>query len=177
VFNYTIPQDVIEEPIAGLQIGYNPTVGRVILRFRKQSDAKGYVCEVDASGPTPIISEPVLIFDSATGIDFYADIPYNSSTGQNILTHVGSNYPGGVVYQPEVRNLTQENFIGFSDGAYANNTTATVQLDGAIDDAQTGLTPGQKYYVQHDGTLSTTADLIPVEAGTALSTTSILTKG
>ena len=51
-------------------------------------------------------------------------------------------------------NLTSENFIGISDGSYTNGQTATVQLIGSVDDAQSGLTPGQKYYVQNDGTLT-----------------------
>jgi len=71
-------------------------------------------------------------------------------------------------------NLTSENFIGFSDAAYTNGQNAKVQLVGSIDDAQTGLTTGAKYFVLADGSLSTTADILNVEAGTALSSTQIL---
>jgi len=42
---------------------------------------------------------------------------------------------------------------------------------------QTGLTAGEKYYVQNDGSLSTTPDTPSVEAGTAISSTEILVKG
>jgi len=42
---------------------------------------------------------------------------------------------------------------------------------------QQSLTTGQKYYVQSDGTLSTTAGDPTVEAGTAISPTKILVKG
>ena len=73
-------------------------------------------------------------------------------------------------------NLTAENFIGISDGAYSNGQTATVQLIGSVDDAQSSLTPGQKYYVQNDGTLSTTADSPSVLAGTAIASTKLLIK-
>ena len=40
---------------------------------------------------------------------------------------------------------------------------------GAVDDAQSSLTPGQAYYVQNDGTLSTSADSPSVFAGTVFS--------
>ena len=73
-------------------------------------------------------------------------------------------------------NLTSENFIGISNGAYTNGQTATIQLIGSVDDAQSGLTPGQKYYVQGDGTLSETADDPSVFAGTAVSSTSLVVK-
>jgi hypothetical protein len=72
--------------------------------------------------------------------------------------------------------LTSENFIGISDGAYSNSQSATIQLAGSVDDAQSGLTPGSKYYVQGDGTLSTTADSPSVFAGTAVATTKLIVK-
>ena len=73
-------------------------------------------------------------------------------------------------------NLTSENFIGISDGAYSNSQSATIQLAGSVDDAQSGLTPGSKYYVQNNGTLSTTADSPSVFAGTAVATTKLIVK-
>ena len=72
--------------------------------------------------------------------------------------------------------LTSENYIGISDGAYSNGQTATIQLIGSVDDAQSSLTPGQKYYVQGDGTLSETADSPSVLAGTAVAATKLLIK-
>jgi hypothetical protein len=51
------------------------------------------------------------------------------------------------------------------------NSTCTVDRN------QTGLTAGQTYYVQTDGTLGTTAGDPSVVAGTAISTTSIIVKG
>jgi hypothetical protein len=75
--------------------------------------------------------------------------------------------------------LTTENYIGISNGAYANGATATIQTVGSTDDAQSGLTPGQSYFVQDDGTLGTSADpdVGSVFAGTALSATKLIIKG
>jgi hypothetical protein len=44
----------------------------------------------------------------------------------------------------------------------------------AIDDAQSGLTPGSIYYLAANGTLSTTPDTDSVLAGTAISATKLL---
>ena len=74
-------------------------------------------------------------------------------------------------------NLTSENYIGISDGAYTNGQTATIQIIGAVDDAQSSLTPGQSYYVQTDGTLSTIADSPSVFAGTAIAATKLIVRG
>ena len=77
---------------------------------------------------------------------------------------------------PITTNLTADNFVGISSGAYSNGQTATIQVVGSADDAQSGLTAGTKYYVQQDGTLSSTADTPSVEAGVALSSTKLLIK-
>jgi len=75
--------------------------------------------------------------------------------------------------------LTTENYIGISNGAYSNGATATVQIVGSVDDAQSGLTPGQSYFVQDDGSLGLTADATvgSVFAGTAVSATKLIVKG
>ena len=73
--------------------------------------------------------------------------------------------------------MTASNYLGISDAAYANAATATLQVVGSVDDAQSGLTAGQTYYVQKDGSLSTTADSPSVIAGTAVSATEIIVKG
>ena len=71
-------------------------------------------------------------------------------------------------------NLTSENYIGISNGAYTNGQTATIQIAGSVDDAQSGLTPGQQYYVQVDGTLGESGSVF---AGTAVSASKIIVKG
>ena len=74
-------------------------------------------------------------------------------------------------------NLTAKNYIGISDAAYADTSTATIQIAGSVDDAQSGLTAGEEYYVQNDGTLSATAGNPSVFAGTAVSSTKLIVKG
>lgn len=74
-------------------------------------------------------------------------------------------------------NLTEEAYLGISDGAYSDGATATIQLVGSVDDAQSGLSAGNKYFVQADGTLGLREGTPPVEAGLALSPTELLVKG
>jgi len=74
-------------------------------------------------------------------------------------------------------NLLADNYIGISNAAYSNGATATIQIVGSVDDAQSGLTPAKKYYVQKDGSLSQTADTPSVVAGTAVAATKLIVKG
>lgn len=99
---------------------------------------------------------------------------YDPDTAQVIVMSRGDSNNGIVFPVSFTPNLTAENFIGISNAAYANGATATIQTVGSVDDAQSGLTAGQAYYVQTDGTLSTTPGTPNVFAGTAISDTKLV---
>ena len=75
------------------------------------------------------------------------------------------------------QNLTSENYIGISRSGAADTAGAIINTQGAIADNLSGLTAGQSYYVQTDGTLGTSADSPSVFAGTAVSATKLIVKG
>ena len=87
-----------------------------------------------------------------------------------------SNRPTGYFYQGTAGNITSENFVGFSSAAISNGASGTINVTGNTT-TQSSLTPGQKYYVQQSGGLSTSPDDPSVEAGVALSSTKLLIKG
>ena len=80
------------------------------------------------------------------------------------------------IKQFQSTNLSSGNFIGFSKEAYTNGQTATINVVGNVT-TKSGLTPGEQYYVQQDGSVGTTAATPSVEAGKALTATSLLIKG
>jgi hypothetical protein len=74
-------------------------------------------------------------------------------------------------------NLTANNYIGTAATGAANTQRAKINLKGAVDENQSGLTAGQSYYVQPNGTLGTTPADPSVFAGTAVSATKLIVKG
>lgn len=88
----------------------------------------------------------------------------DSSKGKGVVTTVNTT----------ATNLTPENYVGISNGAYSNSATATIQISGELDDAQSSLTPGQVYYVQGDGSLGLKPDVPAVVAGIAISATKLM---
>jgi len=74
-------------------------------------------------------------------------------------------------------NVTSENYIGITRSGAASGAGAIIDTQGAIADNLSGLTAGQSYYVQTDGTLGTTAADPSVFAGTAVSATKLIVKG
>jgi hypothetical protein len=131
------------------------------------------------SGTTPSYSSEYTIHTTYTG---YPGFSYDANSERTVAVYqdkVNSNYgTANVLRVPFTnQNLTAENYIGISDDAYLDGATATVQIVGSVDDAQSGLTAGQKYYVQNNNTLSLSPDSPSVFAGTAVSATKIIIKG
>ena len=71
-------------------------------------------------------------------------------------------------------NMTAENYIGIAASTVSNNATATIDVSGATNSSQSSLTPGQKYYVQANGTLGLSEGTPKVFAGTAVAATKII---
>ena len=110
---------------------------------------------------------------------YFDGIVFDSNANRAVIID-GLGASGGiaVVYRTapgaSVTNLTAENYAGIADAAYADAATATIQTAGSVDDAQSGLTPGQAYYVQANGTLGLTPGTPRVFAGVAASATKLL---
>ena len=122
-----------------------------------------------AAYTTTITSIVGLSFDpNASGMFAVA---YNAGAANG--TAIISQLPATVV----TTNLTATDFVGMPDAAYSSGATATVVLQGGISLNQTSLTIGTTYFVQADGTLGTSAGTPSVEAGRAISATSLLLKG
>jgi len=113
---------------------------------------------------------------------FYPAAVYDSNAQKVVFANSSSSSNSSVIIISDTSNttnLTLENYIGISSAAYSNAATATIQVIGSVDDAQSGLTPGRKYYSQKDGSLSLTPIFNgpAVVAGTAISSTELIIKG
>ena len=106
------------------------------------------------------------------------DIGFDKGSGKTLWVGQNGGSNAGL-YQvwttaTSTTNVTTENYIGFSDGNYTSGELATIKLSGNTDNNQSGLTPGQNYFVQNNGTLGLTAATPKVYAGTAVSATKLL---
>ena len=156
---------------------YDSLAQKVVIAYNT-STGYGTVIAGTVSG-TSISFGNSIEFRSASGT--FNAVAYDSTNQKVVIAYAdggNSNYGTSVVFSPVTMgtNLTTENYIGISDGAYTNGQSATIQLAGSVDDAQSGLTPGSKYYVQNNGTLSTSAGSPSVFAGTAVATTKLIVK-
>ena len=132
--------------------------------------SSNYVQQVTVSGSTPSFGSTI-----AFGNSFFPTWFVNGS-----LQIINTSYNSGTLYAYVgsiiSSNLTATNFLGISNAAYTNGQTATIQTVGSVDDAQSGLTPGLKYYVSGTGGLDSAAITQPY-AGLALTSTKLVIKG
>jgi hypothetical protein len=157
---------------------YDPDQQKVVIAYRDGGNSGYGTAIVGTVSGTSISFGTVVVFESASTA--YVSTTYDSINQKVVIAYqdIGNtDFGTTVVLTTSSTNLTSENFIGISDGAYSDATTATIQIAGAVDDAQSGLTAGQAYYVQSDGTLSETAGTPSVFAGTAISATKIVVQG
>jgi len=97
-----------------------------------------------------------------TNITFTTPATFNAGAGGGQLTRYIS---------PSYNATADRTVISFQNGASSNGTSRVLQLTGAT----TNFTIGSTYYVQDDGTLSTTSS--SVTAGKAIANTTLLLKG
>ena len=123
---------------------------------------------------------------SGTSISFGSEVNFNAATTNHIASTFdsvsnkvviayrddgNSNYGTSVVFQNSSTTTNYTSFIGISDAAISDTASGSVTIKGGISTNVSSLTPNQNYYVQANGTLSTTTS--SVLAGKALSSTSI----
>ena len=163
---------------------YDSNAQKIVIAYNhtatSNSEQSGKLVIVTVSGTSISYSTPA-VFD--TDNSNYPASTYDSNAQKIVIAYLPQDSGGysakGVVIESlsSGSTLTSENYIGISNAAYSNAATATIQIVSSIDDAQSGLTPGQKYYIQKDGSLALTASTPEVIAGTAISSTKLIVKG
>ena len=111
---------------------------------------------------------------STTVFSNYANIAQQSDSSGTfafVFERTGGDKSFIVLGQTGGSSTNAANFIGITASAIADTATGSVNTFGGINEAQSGLTIGSDYYVQNDGTLSTTASSVKV--GQAISATTI----
>ena len=185
--------------VIGFVDGTNGDVSKGVVGTVSGTDISfGTALTVNSSGGATKV-----IFDVASGVTvFVSTTKVNSVTVSGTsLTNLSSTFdlPTGFGQATAVMDVPSTNIVlGYRDtadsntgnaivlnpddratnrGQVADGATALIDTKGAINDNQNALTAGQSYFVQTDGTLSTTAGDPSVFAGTAVSATKLIVKG
>ena len=156
------------------------TSGKLVITYRDAGNSSYGTAIVGSVSGNSISYESAAVFNSATTT--YKSASFDPNTAGKFLVAYrdsgNSNYGTVIIGQisTTTTNLTSTNFVGTSTAAYTNGQTATIAVQGGLSTNQTGLTIGSTYFVQPTGTLATTAGTPSVNAGKALSATTLLLK-
>jgi len=151
---------------------FDSNANKIVIAYQDAGNSNyGTLVAGTISGTSISFGSPS-IFESADSAWVYATFDSNSNKVVIPYEDVGnSQYGTAVVFQNASVNNNSADFIGISDAAISDTASGSVTIKGGISTNVTGLTANQNYYVQDDGTLSTTSS--DVLAGKALSSTSI----
>ena len=102
---------------------------------------------------------------------------YDANSGKSLVAYrqsdVSTFYLKANVITTATSNLTSTNLLGIAAGAISDTATGTINTWGSRNEVQTSLTIGSDYYVQEDGTITTTSTSPAQLIGTAISATQI----
>ena len=166
----------------GSKISYDQCANRHVVAYKNNSGYLSYKVGT-SSGTTISFGSAVSIKDASIRNSDSFDLSYDPYFQRTVCSYVTSSgsdlfINDLLVTDSSTTNLTENNYIGVADAAYSNGATATVQVASSVDDAQSGLTPGKKYFVHTDGGLRSFPDVFAeTVAGTAVAATKLIVKG
>ena len=163
-----------------VEVVYEPVIKKIIAFSVDDNNTTPRAWQGTISGTTFSVGSFVETNSSTAATVRNNGLSYDITTGKVVAVYDESNDLHVnllTTVSSDTKNLTADNYIGIADAAYANGATATIQIAGSVDDAQSGLTAGKRYYVHHDGSLHVTPDEIEVSAGIAASATKLIIKG
>jgi hypothetical protein len=130
---------------------------------------------VDLTGSSPVVGTTATL--SGANLGSYTAAVFVPTENRAVIAQRNSS--DGVVYanlyQNDYVDSNFADFLGITNAAILDTATGSVTITYGISTNVTGLTPNSLYYVQADGTLSTTVS--SVLAGRALSSTTLLLQG
>jgi len=148
---------------------FDSNASRVIIAYYDGGNSNYGTVIVGTVSGTAISFGSEAVFENATST--YISSAFDSNSNKVIIAYTdggNSSYGTAIVFQPGYTNITR--------GEVPSGSQAITNIIGSVSSIQTGLTAGQSYFVQTDGTIGLTADDPSVFAGTAISATKLIVK-
>jgi hypothetical protein len=157
---------------------FDTNVNKVVVVYRDSGNSNYGTRTLGSVSGTSISFDSPVVFESANTDN--TSCTFDSSSNKVVIAYRDEGFSDrgtATFFKPTTFNLTSENFVGFANSGYASGQSAALNSTCSVDNKQSGLTAGQTYYVQTDGSLGATPASPSVVAGTAISSNSIIVKG
>ena len=153
--------DEVGETITSAAFAYNVSTPQIL--------------PIDTSGTTAVMGTVVTAESGQQnrGLHAASGSLANASYRNALIQMASTGAPRGYLYQNVYASSDNTDLIGITAEAISSGATGPVNVLGGINTAQSGLTIASDYYVQGDGTISTTSTGTAVKVGQAISATTI----
>lgn len=151
---------------------YDSGAGKVVFAWKDGTSPNYGKLATGTTSASSISFGSVSTFNS--GSTLYISLSYSPIDRKVLISYEdisASQYGKSLLFTNSQSVSNTTDFIGITSEAISDTATGAVNVYGGINEAQTGLTIGSDYYVQDDGSLSTTAS--DVKVGQAISATTI----
>ena len=158
---------------------YDPLFQSMLIAYgTNAAPMTGNVIQATISGTVPTFGSELIFITGNLTAENSLQICFDSTNNKGVVVfkdNADSSDGKGVVITPggTLGNLTATNLLGIASGAILDTATGTINTWGSRNEVQTGLTIGSDYYVQEDGTITTTSTSPAQLIGTAISATQI----
>ena len=150
-----------------MSLTFDNNTNKSVLAYRDSSNF-GNVRTIGISGDTPTFDNADFFNEAAS---FEMSTGYDSNSNKAVVVYYdNSDYIGkAVTFSP----TDVESWVGFASADATDGATATINVVSSVNEGQSGLTIGSKYYLTNSGTLST-ATVDGREVGRAIAADKIL---
>ena len=155
-------------------VAYDSNVNKIVL-VASEYGVDGTIVTGTVSGTGLSFVSPATEFNPSDVSNWNATA-YDSFNKKVVLSYTKNNASGQALVFQAAGTVTTSNsadFIGITAEAISSAATGAVNVYGGINAVQTGLTIASDYYVQADGSLSTTSTSPAIKVGQAISATTI----
>ncbi len=154
-----------------LSVIHDSTNNKIIIAYRNDGNSSYGTAIVGTVNDTSITFGSPVVFNSAS--TYYVSATYDSTNNKIIIAYRndGNSFYGTAIVRSSV-GLFPLDTIGVLQETGTIGQTKAIKEWGGVSDIHTGLTPGQKQYIQESGT----AGVLETEnqLGVAISPTEIL---
>ena len=164
-----------------INAAYVTNRGKVIITYDSNSAAispaqsRGEYLYCTITGTTPSFSDNLVFSTNSVN---YSAAAYDPDNGVVLVVYEDdddSDYGKAVVIDTAV-TTNYTDFIGFASAAISDTATGTIDILGTVNESQSSLTVGSRYYMNNFAALTTTS-IANREVGLALSATKMLVTG
>lgn len=153
-----------------VSVTYDSSANKVVAFFNDDLTSYTGYASVGAISGTSITFDSPIAF---SGVQTYSIVStFDSNANKVVVAYTDAgNSSYGTAAVVTTSGSNSADFIGITAEAISDTATGAVNVYGGINEAQTGLTIGSDYYVQNDGSISTTSSAVKI--GQAISATTI----